>query len=1793
MADKIIKTRLKNAYKLESEWNNSNPVLKLGEVGYVSDASGRFKIGDGITAWKSLPYAEPIDANKYLKLSGGTMTGTIVGNIQGNASTATALTSSAGSTTKPIYFKDGKPVAISYTVESNVPTNAKFTDTWNKNTVSVDGYVTAPTATNKNKVWKTDADGNPGWRDDTDTTYVDATTTAHGLLSVADKKKLDSISEGANKYTLPVASLTILGGVKSGTDITVDEQGNVSVVDNSHNHTIANVTNLQSTLDSKVPNTRTVNGKALSGNITLSAADVSAIPTSAKGANNGVAELDSNGKIPTSRLPSYVDDVLEGYLSGGKFYKESAHTTDLGMETGKIYVDIPTNKTYRYSGTAFVEISASLAIGTTSSTAFRGDYGQIAYTHATKKGIEKTAGIYKFATNSEGHVTSATAITKADITSLGIPETNTTYTAFVGATANAAGKIGLVPAPAANDNTNKYLKADGKWTVPPNTTYSVFKPSGSGAAQGLVPAPSTTAGTAKYLCENGTWSIPPDTKYTLPTATGTVLGGVKTGSHITNTNGLIDITASNITSALGYTPLNSTSAAVSANKLATSRTITLTTDASGSVGFDGSTNVNLPVIVTSLSNIQNRPTNINFNLADTKYKNKVTYTIASSSTTTGKPSADSCLLSLSWDSNGYGAQLALSMTDNHMYIRGASSVNFASSWGAWKTVLDSTNYESIISTATTSKNGLLSKTDKKKIDDLESTYMKFSGGTVTGPVTFSNNVHLGDRLEALGTAEFEDVYIGGWADDSYGTMRPIVGDTSSLNVNGTTNLKGELHTSGAIYTSGNLSCGEISCRNLNGTNAYFSGTLEVTGEVRMHTRLSLYGTLDMGTNSLKAGDGTFQNTLRAKADFITSKGLKPEVDDNSNIGNSSKYYKSAYINTIYSKLNTSTFINGSKGVSVISHLGDGNSYKTLLQAKSTNGSFTLSAYQQALLVGYQTQTSITANTNSLTKSITLLNEAGNSIFPGIVTAPGGFKGNLTGNASTASSAAKLTTARNINGVAFDGSQNITIYDNTKLPLTGGTITGKLTLQKGFYVHSANGTSATAGFVKFASLKITQNYTNAPIEVDILSRGRAMICRLYIQFSNASSADPTLTSFKYEGSVDYECYIVKSTTSTWDLYAKKSESYDTIYVVDFKNTYEDSGITTTWTNALVTSVPTTNATRATLIGKVSSASTADILTTSRNLIIQDSDASHSGTAVSFNGSSNVNLKLPATIKATLVGNADTATKLATKRTIGLSGVTATAQSFDGSGNITIPITAVPASLITGTVANATSANTLNGFTRQATTSATWGNQIGTSIALFATSTGGGIDIRDNNPNNGQTSIKIDGYFYQNEGKNRCLDESDKATLQNYNNLTNKPTTLKNPNALTLKGGSTTVTYDGSSAQSLTITPALIGALATNGNAVSATKATQDSSGNNIINTYAKKSIYGDSKIQWSTCTANNGCIAFGSSNTANLGSVAFGANTTANGNQSFTTGNQTNASGQNSFAEGELTVAEGKGSHAEGYASTSVKDYSHASGYYTTAYNIAMTTCGKYNVDKTQNYTIGQQAGDAFVIGNGWEAGTNDVYSNAFRVEYSGGIYSTKALTTSGADYAEFIKPWYDGNPNKEDRVGYFVTLKNGLLYKANDGDYIAGITSGNPSIVGNGDEDYYWKFERDEFNRIIWEDCPELVEKTDEEGHIIYDENHNPVYVETGNIIKNGRMKLSSDYDPSLQADYIERKYRPEWEYVGMLGVLPVRDDGTCVAGSFCKCGEDGIATYTPYQGFNTYYVIERINDNIVSVIFK
>lgn len=120
--------------------------------------------------------------------------------------------------------------------------------------------------------------------------------------------------------------------------------------------------------------------------------------------------INAETQIDSKYLPSYVDDVIEGYLSEGKFYKEAEHTTEIAGETGKIYVDLATNGSYRYSGTQYVNISnpldADRGLSLTS--------GKIGHANAAVTAVADATAL-KIAYDTYGHITASAALTKADV----------------------------------------------------------------------------------------------------------------------------------------------------------------------------------------------------------------------------------------------------------------------------------------------------------------------------------------------------------------------------------------------------------------------------------------------------------------------------------------------------------------------------------------------------------------------------------------------------------------------------------------------------------------------------------------------------------------------------------------------------------------------------------------------------------------------------------------------------------------------------------------------------------------------------------------------------------------------------------------------------------------------------------------------------------------------------------------------------------------------------------------------------------------------------------------------------------------------------------------------------------------------------------------------------------------------------------------------------------------------------------------------------------------------------------
>ena len=301
---------------------------------------------------------------------------------------------------------------------------------------------------------------------------------------------------------------------------------------------------------------------------------------------------------------------------------------------------------------------------------------------------------------------------------------------------------------------------------------------------------------------------------------------------------------------------------------------------------------------------------------------------------------------------------------------------------------------------------------------------------------------------------------------------------------------------------------------------------------------------------------------------------------------------------------------------------------------------------------------------------------------------------------TAASATKLATGRTIrtnlgstSTATFDGTANVTPGVTGTLPIanggtgattaanarsslgitpanigalatSGGTVTGETIFQKGMYVHSANGTSGATGFVNIAQFSLSgTTYQNVPLELTVYRRGTTAPTYLFIEFSSANNADPGLASFKYSGYGDSSSfYMYKSATSTWQLYIKKTESYDNIGIGSYTTNFAYMNVGITWKNGHASSVPS-GSTAATYmsVGSASTATTATKLATART--IRTNLASTS--TASFDGSANVTPGVTGTLPianggtgATTAANARSNLGIGSSATKSLSGSTNT-------------------------------------------------------------------------------------------------------------------------------------------------------------------------------------------------------------------------------------------------------------------------------------------------------------------------------------------------------------------------------------------------------------------------------------------------------------------------------------------------------------------------------------------------------
>lgn len=293
MGEQNLNIRIKHKYDTEANWNKNNPVLLSGEIAITSDKFGKHKVGDGTHKWSELSYAKAeltkgdvISALGYTPPSSDTWRGIQdnlissstteslsaaqgkilkelvdgkapsshthtksevgLGNVDntadatksvkyaisaGSASSAAALTSNAGSSTQPVYFSGGKPVACSYTLGKSVPADALFTDHTYGNMKGATssaagsaGLVPAPNIGEQLKFLR--ADG--AWVIPTNTTYSVGTSSYLGIT------KLYTETGSATDGTMTQNAITTALNGKSATGHTHNYAGSSSAGGNAN-----------------------------------------------------------------------------------------------------------------------------------------------------------------------------------------------------------------------------------------------------------------------------------------------------------------------------------------------------------------------------------------------------------------------------------------------------------------------------------------------------------------------------------------------------------------------------------------------------------------------------------------------------------------------------------------------------------------------------------------------------------------------------------------------------------------------------------------------------------------------------------------------------------------------------------------------------------------------------------------------------------------------------------------------------------------------------------------------------------------------------------------------------------------------------------------------------------------------------------------------------------------------------------------------------------------------------------------------------------------------------------------------------------------------------------------------------------------------------------------------------------------------------------------------------------------------------------------------------------------------
>lgn len=264
------------------------------------------------------------------------------------------------------------------------------------------------------------------------------------------------------------------------------------------------------------------------------------VKRSEMGVANGVATLNESGTIPSAQLPSYVDDVLE--------YDNKSAFPPSG-EAGKIYVAKDTNLTYRWSGSAYVEISQSLALGETSSTAYAGDKGAAnrAAINSLPSSIISNVAIGDITGTSVG-----LNITKANKSGLNYDAPAGSVLNIPAATGTAAGLMTAADKAKLNglnaDPIQSFVISNHNHDSTHSLTYEFIINTDHTAELTLYSAGMRDAGLMSASDFSKLMGIEAQAnRYILPAATASTLGGVKVGSDLSITaDGVLSVNAETI-----------------------------------------------------------------------------------------------------------------------------------------------------------------------------------------------------------------------------------------------------------------------------------------------------------------------------------------------------------------------------------------------------------------------------------------------------------------------------------------------------------------------------------------------------------------------------------------------------------------------------------------------------------------------------------------------------------------------------------------------------------------------------------------------------------------------------------------------------------------------------------------------------------------------------------------------------------------------------------------------------------------------------------------------------------------------------------------------------------------------------------------------------------------------------------------------------------------------------------------------------------------------------------------------